>query len=275
MSGEGDGFDILGKDTTDGVGVAPIQTKMRTSYLRSRDDQWENEDRFIQVPRQQQYQSFQPAVMSRKAFGPVAQKPNIDQFRATMLTVHNNYRVRHGISPLKLNDALNQKAQKWADTLAEYNILNNSDDNDYGENLFASNFSHPNPYPTAEEVCDSWYNEIKLYEFGQDPPDSANVQHFTQMVWRITTELGVGMAKSVDGVVFVVAKYSPRGNTPDQYASNVFPSGPQQATETLERSYQAVQPQPISSHRGNQPKLHRQPVYRSGISRPARYEGRE
>jgi hypothetical protein len=37
------------------------------------------------------------------------------------------------------------------------------------------------------------------------------VGHYTQMVWRETREVGIGMAQSKHGL-YVVARYSPAGN---------------------------------------------------------------
>lgn len=62
--------------------------------------------------------------------------------------------------------------------------------NRYGENLFvASNFQ-----PTAEEVVKDWYSEILAYNFKQ-PGFSLNTGNFTQLVWKKTMEIGVGITR--------------------------------------------------------------------------------
>ncbi|KAF4524951.1 hypothetical protein B566_EDAN014132, partial [Ephemera danica] len=48
--------------------------------------------------------------------------------------------------------------------------------------------------------------------------------HFTQIVWKCTTELGIAIATRGNRTV-VVANYSPRGNMQDQFRENVFPKG--------------------------------------------------
>lgn len=44
--------------------------------------------------------------------------------------------------------------------------------------------------------------------------------HFTQIIWKNTTEMGIAMAKR-DGTCVVVACYHPRGNIVGQFTENV------------------------------------------------------
>lgn len=50
--------------------------------------------------------------------------------------------------------------------------------------------------------------------------------HFTQVVWKSTTEVGVGLAM-VGNAVFVVGQYSPAGNISNEgyFEKNVLPEG--------------------------------------------------
>lgn len=45
--------------------------------------------------------------------------------------------------------------------------------------------------------------------------------HFTQIVWKNTSEMGIAMAKR-DGTCVVVACYHPRGNIVGQFTENVL-----------------------------------------------------
>lgn len=43
-----------------------------------------------------------------------------------------------------------------------------------------------------------WYNEIKNYDFknpGKKDPNGSKIGHFTQLVWKDSVYLGVGIAK--------------------------------------------------------------------------------
>lgn len=62
--------------------------------------------------------------------------------------------------------------------------------NEYGENIYyAFNFD-----PSAEHCVKSWYDEIKNYNFSK-PGFSSQTGHFTQVVWKDSIELGVGITK--------------------------------------------------------------------------------
>lgn len=60
-----------------------------------------------------------------------------------------------------------------------------------------------------ERAITAFYDEISLYDYGA-PGLSAATGHFTQLVWKATTH--VGMARSLDGK-YLVANYLPPGNS--------------------------------------------------------------
>lgn len=68
-----------------------------------------------------------------------------------------------------------------------------------------------------KEVCKPGYT------FGAASPASGTL-HFTQVVWKATTDLGMGFAQTErDGMncFYAVARYRIRGNMGGQYISNV------------------------------------------------------
>ena len=46
--------------------------------------------------------------------------------------------------------------------------------------------------------------------------------HFTQLIWKDSKQLGVGVAKSRKGFTKLVAKYKPAGNVIGSYTQNVL-----------------------------------------------------
>ena len=73
----------------------------------------------------------------------------------------------------------------------------------------------------------SWYGEIKDYDkswYGNEPPQCAFMKtgHFTQVVWKASERIGVGLAISGRSC-FVVANYDPPGNFTGNYKPNVTP----------------------------------------------------
>ncbi|KAM8885227.1 Golgi-associated plant pathogenesis-related protein 1-like isoform 2-T2 [Spinachia spinachia] len=116
---------------------------------------------------------------------------------------------------------LTASAQKWADHLLAIGKMQHSDSQD-GENIFCMPSSAPIKL-TGKEAVDSWYNEIKDYQWSI-PGFRSDTGHFTQVVWKDSTELGVGLATN-GSMVFVVGQYRPAGNMnmPTYFEKNVCP----------------------------------------------------
>jgi hypothetical protein len=71
--------------------------------------------------------------------------------------------------------------------------------------------------------ADSWYEEIKDYNFRNPKQKTGVVGHFTQLVWKGSNEVGFGVGKAKDGSYYVVANYYPAGNWIGQEINNVLP----------------------------------------------------
>merc|ERR1719167_1124639 len=149
-----------------------------------------------------------------------------DKFAESFLAEHNKLRAKHGVPLLKLTDQLSKTAQDWAEKLLKENSfdqLDHSKNRPYGENLWGGDGSIPEP----KEIIQGWYSESKNHQYGVEIRDEEtlkekNIGHFTQIVWKSTTELGVGVA-SKDGKAFVVAHYSPPGNMLGDFTAEVLP----------------------------------------------------
>jgi glioma pathogenesis-related protein 2 len=71
------------------------------------------------------------------------------------------------------------------------------------------------------KATQSWYDEIKDYNFNR-PGFSMSTGHFTQVVWKSTTKLGMGIGFADGGrKVIVVAQYGPAGNMMGDFPQNV------------------------------------------------------
>uniref|UniRef100_A0A182NHH1 SCP domain-containing protein n=1 Tax=Anopheles dirus TaxID=7168 RepID=A0A182NHH1_9DIPT len=139
-------------------------------------------------------------------------------FHVAVLERHNELRAEHSAQPLVLDSGMCQYAQQWANTLLSRNILQHRSNNQYGENLYCC-FGKSSI--SGREAVDSWYNEIRYYTFGvPNPSNFSQVGHFTQVVWKKSRRLGVGVA--VQGTrAYVVCNYDPPGNFNGQYSQNV------------------------------------------------------
>merc|ERR1711936_93082 len=144
---------------------------------------------------------------------------DLDKFRQDSLAAHNTYRAKHGVAALKISAELNALAQEWAEHLIATGTFEHSPNNKNGENIYMSGGKAAQEQ--AQGAVDSWYSEIKDYTFGKEPSMGGPVTgHFTQVVWKGSTEVGVGVAQEGSKVV-VVANYSPPGNYVGQYVDNV------------------------------------------------------
>ncbi|XP_014609324.1 PREDICTED: uncharacterized protein LOC106789540 isoform X1 [Polistes canadensis] len=146
------------------------------------------------------------------------------EFINMCLETHNYYRVRHGVPPLRLSKQLCKTSQDWANILAARGRLEHRANIDYGENLYCMWSSNPKTVVGGDEPVNEWYAEEALHQYGKEPT-TLKTGHFTQVVWRDSTELGVGMARNRNGEVYVVCNYNPAGNFLGSFTDNVLTPG--------------------------------------------------
>ena len=103
---------------------------------------------------------------------------------------------------------------KWSDTLANIALAHSKkckfqhSDTNYGENLWMGTSG----YYTVTDGVNYWVNEKKNYN-GQ-PIGQGNFSaygHYTQVVWKSTTEVGCGYAKCGNNII-MTCNYNPAGN---------------------------------------------------------------
>jgi hypothetical protein len=136
-------------------------------------------------------------------------------FDQRILDAHNRERLRLGLYPLKWNDVLAQSAQRWADHLAATGRFEHAPENrdaPEGENLWAGTKGY---YP-VEAMVDAWVREKRYFKYGVFPNNSTtgnveDVGHYTQIVWRATSEVGCAEAESAEEDI-LVCRYAEAGN---------------------------------------------------------------
>lgn len=137
---------------------------------------------------------------------------------------HNELRAKHCVPPLRMSKALEADAARWALELAkkgEFEHESRDKRKGAGENLSTASRS-ASQFTDGEAVhrqaAGDWYSEIKDYKFGAaNPAEDTNgvVGHFTQLVWKASTEVGCANATyAKDGMFTVVSvcRYAPMGN---------------------------------------------------------------
>ncbi|XP_017075268.2 LOW QUALITY PROTEIN: Golgi-associated plant pathogenesis-related protein 1 [Drosophila eugracilis] len=142
---------------------------------------------------------------------------SVQQFEQEVLQAHNSYRAKHGVPALTLSPKLNQLATDWAKHLLSINRLEHRQNSGYGENLYMASGGNLE----GKDAVRSWYEEIKHYNWN-NPSFQPSTGHFTQVVWKSSSELGVGFARR-DNTIYVVCNYNPPGNYINQFRENVLP----------------------------------------------------
>ncbi|ALC40150.1 CG16995 [Drosophila busckii] len=162
---------------------------------------------------------------------------SVQQFEQEVLKAHNVLRAEHGAAPLRLSSKLNQVAREWAQHLLAIKRMEHRQNSGYGENIYWSSGAKR----TGADTVQSWYDEIKLYDWSR-PAFRSGTGHFTQLVWKDSTELGVGLATR-GNEMYVVCNYNPPGNYANRFAANVLPkSGQRQSQRQSQSELATVQP---------------------------------
>lgn len=147
--------------------------------------------------------------------GGVTSSNDISQY----LQFHNTIRAQHGAAALSWNQTLANIAQTWANKC----VFKHSGGTlgPFGENLAAGTGSSYG----IEAAIQSWTNEVSQYN-----PSDPVASHFTQVVWKASSQVGCALAECAGGTIFpssfgtsqyYVCEYHTQGNVIGQFAQNV------------------------------------------------------
>jgi pathogenesis-related protein 1 len=131
-----------------------------------------------------------------------------------MVKRHNYWRAKVKVPDVVWSDTLATIAQEWANELArrgckmEHRPNNGKwDGSAFGENIYWSSGLEN----SADHIVDSWASEIEFFNKKTGKCKGGVCGHYTQVVWRKTTEIGCGMAKCGNQEIWV-CNYNPPGN---------------------------------------------------------------
>jgi hypothetical protein len=152
---------------------------------------------------------------TRLAAERVAGLPEEQVFDQRLLAAHNRERKGLGLVPLNWNAGLAQSARRWANYLASTGRFEHAPEsraNPQGENLWAGTKGYFSP----EAMVDAWIREKRNFRPGTFPDNSVtgrveDVGHYTQVVWRATTQVGCAESRSRSEDI-LVCRYAEAGN---------------------------------------------------------------
>lgn len=145
--------------------------------------------------------------------GTGAANPYVDAINAVRAAVSKPTNYTGTWAPLPevvWSDTVAASAQAWADNLATTQNckLVHESQNSYGENLaMGTNL-------TPKQAVDMWAGEKNLYTWSPTysmADFNAGSGHYTQLVWRKSTQVGCGSATCARSVV-ISCRFSPPGN---------------------------------------------------------------
>jgi pathogenesis-related protein 1 len=161
----------------------------------------------------------QPVVTTRPGTNPANTNPaNSEVNTQQILAAHNVYRSELGIPPLTWSASLASYAQAWANELANNRNCQMAhrphDDKSpwnliYGENIFSGSAGY-----TFPDAVKAWGDEKKLFDHKTKKCTGEwwACGHYTQVIWKNTTQVGCAIAKCANGSVIIVCNYNPAGN---------------------------------------------------------------
>lgn len=175
------------------IGSAPVSPPMTTSS-----------------PQQVPVQPAQPPTIQQSGSQFTPAEAN------AMVNYHNQVRGEVGVGPVRWSPQIAQFAQQWADEMAAKGKFEHRprSQQQYGENLAAGSSPTYSPLDGAKQ----WYDEKKLFRAPNGVFTAALMPagHYTQMVWRGSTEIGAGKAiirrGQMKGWTVIVCNYNPPGN---------------------------------------------------------------
>ncbi|KAL0568748.1 hypothetical protein V5O48_013236 [Marasmius crinis-equi] len=155
--------------------------------------------------------STPPSSNNGQAYSGGGGTSDADQDR--YLKLHNDLRNQHGAGPLQWNNTLETAAQDWANRC----VFEHSHGaiGPFGENLSTGTGDM-----SIEAAVKMWIDEA-----GQYNPNNPQYSHFTQMVWKGSTQVGCAVADGCHGIFdssygaakLYVCEYYPAGNVIGQF----------------------------------------------------------
>lgn len=144
----------------------------------------------------------------------VVAAPLSEKQKTELLRAQNWYRAELGETALVWSNRLAKTAQRWAEHLAmDVHAIKHSGAIAIGENIA---MAWPPGHISLTRMVELWGDEKRYFVYAAFPDVSRTgqwraVAHYSQLVWRKTTQVGCGFATG-GGQDYLVCQYNPEGN---------------------------------------------------------------
>ncbi|KAJ0963365.1 hypothetical protein J5N97_028487 [Dioscorea zingiberensis] len=121
---------------------------------------------------------------------------------------HNSARDAVGVGSMTWDTTLEDYAKNYAnERIGDCNLVHSG--GPYGENLFWGSGGGF----TAGDAVNAWVAEKQYYDYDSNSCASGRVcGHYTQVVWRSSTNIGCARVVCNNGGIFITCNYYPAGN---------------------------------------------------------------
>jgi len=139
------------------------------------------------------------------------------------VSYHNSFRILHGVPLLQYDTAIETSAQNYANSMSPdgSGCNTHSSGTGNGENLAWTSSTNPTADSSYLGAVQSWYSEVKNYNYGTGATNGGAIGHFTQVTWKASTMVGCGRSQGAGGTC-TVCQYNPPGNYVGNYIPNVL-----------------------------------------------------
>ncbi|GAA5864432.1 hypothetical protein JCM1840_000493 [Sporobolomyces johnsonii] len=167
----------------------------------------------------------------------MANSATLSSFETDCLEAHNTFRATHNATALTWNTTLADATERWAKECQWKHSAGSLLSGSYGENLYGSSsdvYTATDPAP-LNATAGVWAgnDEEAMYDYSKPTGFSEATGHFTQVVWKATTDVGcffqtcLGLFTAGQYGVYLVCEYYPAGNVVtddlDLFKENVQP----------------------------------------------------
>jgi len=138
-----------------------------------------------------------------------------------IVAAHNRWREEIGVQALAWSEQLAERARNWAEQLSRGSCGLQHSGSGYGENIYKvspvvwSNGRRELQNRSPQQIVDGWAAERRDYDYASKSC-SGICGHYTQLVWRDSTEVGCAAALCPDKSQVWVCNYAPTGNVEGQ-----------------------------------------------------------